>query len=173
MEERYQLRQSPFSVPVRAPAAYAGPRTRPRNLSNPRARSRNRLSDGGRAGHVVLRNPVVVPAPMPLQDGPGAAVEAAEGPPVLGRQPDQTAGAGTGGQPVAGDHDGAAVVGRPGDLVERDADPLPHLGHALAGGRTADVLAPAQLGVRLGVGLLELVPAQPLPGADVDLSQPR
>ena len=86
--------------------------------------------------------------------------------------PDQPAGAHPAGEPVGGDHDGRAVRGRPGELLQRLGHPLGHLRRALPRRRTADVLPRAQPAGQLGIGLVHLAAGQSLPGADVDLPQP-
>ena len=64
-----------------------------------------------------------------------------------------------------------AVRVRLGDLCERLAHPLAHLGKALAAVDVPFLRIVAEIGELLGIGALKLGPGRILPIADVDLAQ--
>ena len=67
---------------------------------------------------------------------------------------------------------GDGLVGmRLGDLRERLAHPLTHLGKALAAVDVPFLRIVAEIGELLGIGALKLGPGRILPIADVDLAQ--
>ena len=74
------------------------------------------------------------------------------------------------GHAVGKDGDRAVRV-RLGDLCERLAHPLAHLGKALAAVNVPLLRIVAEIGELLGIGALKLGPGRILPIADVDLAQ--